>query len=356
MPDLRRLGRHAVQLTRRAVEEFFEDGCPQRAAAISYYALFSLFPLAILAVAGLGLVVDDAAARERVIQTVLDQLPLQEGEGRREIDSLLQEVTEQGGAFSVVGGLGLLFAASGVMGAIRHALNAAWNVDEPRAPVSGKLLDMVLVLGFGILVAASFVLTLAVRLTDAVTDRLGGIGEVLDAVVEQGARLLPAVLALVTFAVLFRVVPASRPGWRDSWPGVLVAAGGYELAKAGFSFYLDNFARYGTVYASLGTAVAFMAFIFVAANVALLGAEAASEWPSVRDGRIDEQEDDEPDAPLGERIRAALRGLFVRPDQAASGAGHDTARPAGREAARRPGREAPRPPGRDASRPPAPDL
>lgn len=347
MPDLRRLGRHAFQLTKRAVEKFFEDGCPQRAAAISYYALFSLFPLAILAVAGLGLVVDDAAARERVIQTVLDQLPLQEGQGRREIDSLLQEVTDQGGAFSVVGGLGLLFAASGVMGAIRHALNAAWNVDEPRAPVTGKLLDMVLVLGFGILVAASFVLTLAVRLTDAITDHLGDIGAVLDAVVQQGVRLLPAVLALVTFAVLFRVVPASRPGWRDSWPGVLVAAGGYEVAKAGFSFYLENFARYGTVYASLGTAVAFMAFIFVAANVALLGAEAASEWPSVRDGEIDEQEDDEPDEPLRERIRRVLRGLFVRPGRTASGAGPGAARPANRDAPRAAAADAPTPPARD---------
>lgn len=310
MPDLRTAARRAGQLATAAVGEFFDDGAPQRAAAISYYALFSLFPLAILAVAGIGLVVDDQAARDRVVATVLEQLPLREEQGRMEIEALLREVTSQGGAFSAVGAIGLLFAASGVMGSIRHALNAAWDVGDPRPPAKGKLIDILLVAGFGALVTLSFALTLTLRLTDQVTDALGGAGDALDAVIVEVSSLAPVLIAVLTFTVLFRVVPASRPPLRDIWPGVLVAAAGYELAKAGFAFYLENFARYGTVYASLGTAVAFMAFIFVAANIALLGAEAAAEWPAVRDGDHDE---DEPQGPLRERAKEKVRSLFVSP-------------------------------------------
>ena len=305
MQRLRTAGRRAGQLAGRAFSEFFEDGCPQRAAAISYYALLSLFPVAILAVAGIGLILDDQAARDRVIGTVLEQLPLRQNAGRREIEDLLREATSQSGAFSVVGALTLLLAASGVMGAIRHALNAAWEVEDPRPPLQGKLLDVLLVVAFGVLVGLSFALTLVLRLTDELAEALGGAGSLLEAVVGRLAGLAPVAVAFATFAILLRLVPAAPTPLRDTWPGVLVATGGYELAKVGFAFYLENFARYGAVYGSLGTAVAFMVFVFVAANVALLGAQAASEWPAVRAGRLDGQ--DAPSPPLRER----LRGLFV---------------------------------------------
>jgi membrane protein len=89
---------------------------------------------------------------------------------------------------------------------------------------------------------------------------------------------------------------------------VLVAAIGYELAKWGFTIYLTHFAHYGAVYASLGSVIAFLVFVFVAANIALLGAEMASEWPRVRAGAYDGQ----PGPPLYRQLLDVARGLFVR--------------------------------------------
>ena len=57
---------------------------------------------------------------------------------------------------------------------------------------------------------------------------------------------------------------------------------GFEAAKLGFSAYLDHFARYDAVYASLGTVVAALVFVWLAGCVLLLAAEAASEWPRLR--------------------------------------------------------------------------
>jgi membrane protein len=293
---------HLAQLIEQAVREFFRDGCSQRAAAISFYALFSLFPLAILSVAVLGVVANDDHVRRRVISFVLDNLPLEQRQGRADLQHLLVQVTSGVTGFGILGLVTLLFSASGVMGAIRHALNAAFDARDARPPVQAKLFDILGVLGFGALVTLSFALTLADQLTAHVGGSVGHLATSL-------GRLTPLAIAFVVFAIMFNVVPAKRQRVRDTWPGVIVAAVGYELAKTGFALYLGHFAHYGAVYASLGSIIAFLVFVYVAASVALLGAEVASEWPAVRAGHYDGG----PSEPLLKRLGGLLRSLILRP-------------------------------------------
>jgi membrane protein len=105
---------------------------------------------------------------------------------------------------------------------------------------------------------------------------------------------------------VFVVVPRPHPRLRDVWPGVLLAAVGYELAKRGFTIYLENFGNYSAVYGSLGAVVIFLVFIYIGAMVFLMGAEFAALWPRVRRGEFDDGEDG---TPFGEQIRGFLRGL-----------------------------------------------
>src|SRR4051794_4327934 len=303
--------RHIGQLFQHGISEFFRDGMPQRAAAISFYALFSVFPLAILCVAGLGVVANNDDVRQQVVRFLLDNLPLSEDQGRRQLQTLLLQVTRDVAGFSVLGIVTLVFAASGVMGAIRQALNAAFGVREDRPPAQAKAWDLLGVLGFGILVTLSFALTITDELRQELSNRadevIRGSGGVITRVLIDAGRIVPLVLALIIFAALFRVIPARRQRLRDTWPGVLVAAFGYELAKYGFTIYLTHFANYGAVYASLGSVIAFLVFVFVSANVALFGAEVASEWRCVRAGQYDQ-----PGDPFGTQALDALRGLFLR--------------------------------------------
>lgn len=316
MGPLRRAARLAGELAIRTVAEFFDDGCPQRAAAISYYAVLSLFPLAILAVAAFGLLFDDHGVRQRIIGFLVDNLPLREGEGRTRLAQILESATSEAGGFGAVGAAGLLFAASGVMGAVRQALNAAWDVRDPRPPVQGKLVDLALVFGFGVLLAASFVLTLAVRLANTLGGELAGLGwlgHVAAVTLSHVGQLAPALLTFLVVMVLFSLVPASEARPRNVWPGALFVAVCFELAKTGFALYLQRAGGYGTVYASLAAVVAFMVFVFVAANVLLLGGEMASEWRRVqaaasstpaRDGTARQS--------AAQRVRGAVRSLFFR--------------------------------------------
>ncbi|MDQ4130698.1 MAG: YihY/virulence factor BrkB family protein, partial [Actinomycetota bacterium] len=219
------------------------------------------------------------------------------------------------GAFGVVGVLGLAFAASGVMGAIRYGLNTAWDAEDRRPPVQGKLVDILLVLAVGLAAALSLALTVLTRLVRSVGDELEGplgtVGSALAELLLGLGQLTPFALSLAVFAFLYRFVPAVETRWRDLWPGVLVAGAGYEAAKTGFSFYLENFGDYGAVYGSISAAVAFLFFVFLAANIFLLGAEVASQWPRVRSGHYDRLEALEEDRPLGEQVRDLLRRLFL---------------------------------------------
>ncbi len=309
---LRRIPALTLRTADRATAGFFDDHAPQAAAAISYYGLFSLFPLAIVIVAGLGLILDDAAARARVIDLLLDNLPLREDRGRRELEGILREVTAQTQGFGIAGVIGLVIAASAVMGAIRQALNRAWEVEDPRPLVQGKILDVLLVAALGSLVAISFGLTILARLTVSLSSQLeqalGPVVSALPRLLLELGPVLPAAVAFVASSLLFRFVPATNTRLRDVWPGAAVAAVGFELAKTGFALYLANFANYSAVYASLAAVIAFLVFTFVSANVLLLGAEVAVQWPAVRDGT----DDSGSSQPFRDRVREAVAGLFVR--------------------------------------------
>lgn len=307
MDTLRTAFRSTTRLLGETGRGYLDDRGPQLAAAIAYYALFAVFPLTILLVAIFGLISSEGAARREVTDFVLQNVPLTEGGGRREIRGLLREVTSNAGAFGVVGIAGLLFSASGLMGSLRHAASRAFDVEERRPPLLGKLLDVVLVLAVGLAVGLSLVLTvierLAVSVADTLRDAVGPVLAFLPQIVLALGQLTPVVLAAIVFAFLYRLLPTCDVRWRDCLPAAAFAAGLYELLKTLFAFYLENVASYGAVYGSLATIIAFAFFVFLSANIYLLGAEMAAVWPRLRGLPLD----DTPAPPLRVRLRNLVR-------------------------------------------------
>lgn len=263
----------------RSVREYTDDRCPQFAAAIAYHVLFSGFPLAILAVGVLGLVMRDVVVRRHVLDLIVQNVPLAEN-GRAHVETLLTQLHGLS-ALGVLGAVGLLWSASGVMGAIRAALNAAWDTENRRSFGKGKLVDLSLVVGAGLGVGAAVGLTVVVRIVrqgGANASWLGPLAPVIGAASWTLAIALPLALEIVVFLVLYSVVPAVRTTARESWPGAVVAGLAFELVKNGFAVYVAHLAHYNRVYGPLGAVIAFMFFVYLAASVFLFGAEVASEY------------------------------------------------------------------------------
>ena len=290
----------AARTAEAAVGGFLDDACTKLAAAITYYTLLSMFPLAILVVAGFGLVIAEGTARVEVIDAILDALPLQAGQGRDELGELLDAVTAGAQVSGALGLVGLLYSATGLMSAVRFSLNSVWDTSQPRPLLRGKAVDLLLIGLAGLTTGASLALTIAAQAVGV----LGGWFGVL------GGQLLPGILAFGVFLALLRLVPVGHVPLRDACWGALVGALGYSLVKLAFGFYLSHLAEFGAVYASLATVVAFLVFVWLSSCAFLLGAEVAVVLPDVRA----EDPEDGDGEPLRPRLVRALRGLVVRQD------------------------------------------
>lgn len=304
---------HVRQAAHHSLEAFFAHRSFQSAAGIAYYALLSLFPIAILLAAGLALALGDEAARTRTVDLLLENVPLREGEGRLRLERLLETTSGNAGTFGVVGVGILMLSASGFMGALRHGVNSAWGVEVRRPPLRGKALDVLLVFAVGVPVVLSLALAVLGGLIDALDDRvaelLGSAGSFFAPLLVVVPATVSLLLALGVFTFLYRVLPAVESPLRDIWPGALVATLGYQGAKAGFGEFVETFGRFDAIYGSLGAVIALLTFVFIVASVFLLGAEVAATWPAVRDGRYSEQEAREVARPLGKRLRDLGRRL-----------------------------------------------
>jgi membrane protein len=268
---------------RGAVRSSSRHGVSQLAAAISFRVLFSLVPLVALAVAVVDLVLP-AGRREEVIDWIIETLSGSTGLE----ESVRREVT-QGATTASVAGLvalvGLIWAASGMMGAIRKAFATIWQ-EAPREPyLHGKLVDLTVVLGAGIAAILGFGLGIVV---DALSEAGTGIGAAIGVegadrwVGAAAARAATLLLIFVCFCALYRIVPPVVPRWAALWPGAAVGAVSFKVATTAYGAYLARFGDLSVVYGSLGAVLGFLLVVWAGSIAMLFGAEIVAGWPEPR--------------------------------------------------------------------------
>src|SRR5688500_14820482 len=135
----------------RACKEMIDDRGHRDAAQIAFFATLSFIPLAMLLVGGFGLFFDDREVRERVVRAVFDNMPLALDSDRERLEEVVGDSLDRAGRLGPISIVLLLAAASGVMGALRHAINQAWDIETRPPLLARKLLDVALVLGATVL-------------------------------------------------------------------------------------------------------------------------------------------------------------------------------------------------------------
>ena len=146
-----------------------------------------------------------------------------------------------------------------MMTALRTALNQVWDVEQPRPFLKGKLIDLGLVFAVATLGLGSLALTIAARF-------LGAHAALPGAAAWAASLLVPFLLAFGVCLFLYRIIPAARVRVRDAWPVALLVAVLLVLLQNLFALYVGNFAHYNAIYGSLGAVIAFMFFVYLAAD------------------------------------------------------------------------------------------
>ena len=240
------------------------------AAAIAFWAFFSIFPLLLLAVGVTGFLFDSAAAQERLRQALDLAIP-----GSADfVERHVRSAVSLRGALGLVGAVGLLWSASAAIGAVSRTLDRVNGIEERSTPLITKLrqtglagvivgimVSSVALTGLlELLTASDLALLQRIGVETRLTERLTG---------EAGAVFL----TLVMFLLLYRLAPSSTIDWNDAIPGAILATFLFELAKRGFLLYLSVAADYDLVYGSLSSVIVMLLWLYISALVLLLGAE-----------------------------------------------------------------------------------
>lgn len=253
------------------------DRCAIFAAGITYYTLISLLPLALFAVGILAFFISDPADQQRLIDQLMTSLPLSENDGRTDLERLVASVVDGRGALGLVGFVGTAYTGSALFSSVRVALNGVFHVERQRPFVIGKAIDLGLVVGFGLLLLASFALTFAIAFAQHQADELvgAGAGTLVAWLANIAYFLIPPLVTGLVFLLLYTTV--ARVGYtrRQVLPGVVVAALLFELLKVGFAQYVASFGNYDATYGALGFVIVLLLFFNLSAQVMLFGAEIA---------------------------------------------------------------------------------
>jgi membrane protein len=256
----------------RTIRLYLDDHCGTYAAAIAFYAIFSLVPLSLLTVSVFGLVV----AEDRIVEFIFEQLPIEETPQMRDnVQTIVSRAHQVSAAGIGIGVLALMWSASAIFAALRRGLNQAMGRGESHPFWRGKLLDIALIPSLGLLVLLTILGTNAAQL---IIERAGDLGPAsfdTNTLLRIATFAVTSVVALTAYLFLYRYVPEPRPGWRQAFLSAGFALLLFEVARlaAGAFFNYTPFNRDTALYAGFGTVLTVLLWIFINASIVLLGAE-----------------------------------------------------------------------------------
>jgi YihY family inner membrane protein len=260
---------------KRTVREFRVDNLSDWAAALTYYAVLSIFPALLVLVSLVDL------AGQGTIRALLDNLGQVAPGSVNDILAAavrnLQQTRGSAGVLALVGLATALWLASRYIAAFMRASNAIYDVPE------GRPVWKTLPIRVGVTVVVMVLLALsavAVVATGGVADRLGrllGIGSA--AVTAWNILKWPVLLLVVSFmfSLLYWASPNARQPFRWVNPGGILAVVVWMLASAGFAIYVANFGSYNKTYGSLAGVIVFLVWLWLSNTAILLGAELNAE-------------------------------------------------------------------------------
>ena len=274
---------------KRTVLEFSEDNMTDWAAALTYYALLSLFPALIALVSIVGLFGDPQSTTRTITDIVTRIGP---GSAADTFSSPIQSITSNRSAAGVLFVVGLavaLWSASGYIGAFMRAANVIYETPEGRPFWKLRPLQLLVTLAMILMLAfVALALVLTGPIVDAVADPLGLSST---AISIWNIAKWPVLLAVVVlmFAVLYHAAPNVKlPGFKWVTPGALLAIVVWLIASAAFAFYVANFGSYDKTYGTLGGLVVLLVWLWISNVAILFGHELNAELE--REAEIEEGE------------------------------------------------------------------
>ncbi|MBN1667284.1 MAG: YihY/virulence factor BrkB family protein [Anaerolineales bacterium] len=268
-----------VEILKTAIQRFGEQRAAQASASLSYYALFSLFPLLLALISLGGYFLESEQVRQQVLDLLYQGIPVSQDL----ITQNLDRVIDARGSVGFIGLIGLIWSASGVFTGLAYNINLAWPETEPRNFFEKRLVAFTMIAVLILLLVLSIILqttmTILPNLEIPVISKIEFLKTGLWSLL---TNLIPWLLIFSMYLAIYRWVPTRRVDWVAVFWSALVTATAWKLITNLFTWYLESgLGRYELVYGSLGTVVALMFLIYLMSWITLFGAHlcaAIEKW------------------------------------------------------------------------------
>jgi len=257
-----------------AGRNWIADNVFKHAGAVSFYTLFSVAPITIIAVTLAGAVFGQEAAQGELSAQLAGLIGK---EGALVIEKLVADSRPEisGWMPAVLGITALLVGATTVFAQLQESLNEIWGVvarptrNSVVVLLIQRLLSFALVLTIGFLLLVSLMLTTVITIVTSYAEGLYP----LPAMVLRGVDVMLAFsVVTVLFAMIFKVLPDVYLRWTDVWKGALVTALLFSIGRGLISYYLGR-TGVATTYGAAGSLVVLLMWVYYSTLILFFGVE-----------------------------------------------------------------------------------
>jgi membrane protein len=262
-----------------ALAGWWSDNVPRMGAALAYYTLFSLAPILVVAIAIAGLAFGAEAVRGEIVGQIKGLVGV---EGAMAVQAMLEGAARPSSSIpaTVIGVITFFLGATGAFLELQTDLDTIWRVKPKesksffRSLLEQRLISFGLVLGFAFLLLTSLIVSAALA---AVHTYMGNAFPGV-AVLWEGLNVIVS-LAVITvlFAMIYKVLPDVKLGWRDVVVGAFVTAGLFTIGKSLIGLYIGTSA-FSSTYGAAGSVIVVLVWVYYSAQIILLGAEFTREY------------------------------------------------------------------------------
>jgi membrane protein len=262
------------ELAKKSVLQWFDDDPFQMAAALSYYTLFSLAPLIIIAISIAGFAFGREAAQNQIVATLQGMIGQESAQAVQGIVENASKQPKTGIISTVIGVVALIFGAGGVVGQLQTSLNRLWGVTpKPNQGiwvfVRQRFISYAMILAIGFLLLVSLMVSAVISgLTQWMGTLLGGA----DIIAHALDLLVSFIFATALFAMIYKFLPDVDIRWRDVWVGAVITSVLFSLGKFLIGIYLGS-SGVSSTYGAAGSLITVLLWVYYSSLIFFLGAE-----------------------------------------------------------------------------------
>jgi membrane protein len=269
-----------------------EDNIFFLAGGVSFNILLAAVPFFLLLFSALGYLLNQTAAdaSSGVWMFVQRLLPPRADGASEPLYRLIEEIIAARGTVGIFGAVGFVWFSTRLFGSLRTVLAEIFDIEQERGIVQGKIFDIKITILATLLFAANAVLstylTLATTRGVSALSRLGVTRDVMGSVEFYLGWTLAFTVLVVMFFSLYKFLPVRRIRWQSALLAGVFTSGMFELARYGFTAFLESF-RPGNLYTgSLYVIIILVTWVYYTAVIFILGGEVGQVYELRRVRRL----------------------------------------------------------------------